>query len=73
MEMFADNTAEDDIAMLENFLSQIRDNVNIDILPISAYDKTTKTDYGIGDIIRYLQRKYPTAIYGKELDNQETF
>lgn len=61
--MFNDNTANDDIAMLENLLTQIRDNVDVDKLPVTAFDKSTKTDYGIDDVIQYLDKKYHDIIF----------
>lgn len=63
MEMFNYNTAIDDIAMLENLLTQIRDNVDLNKLPVTAFDKSTKTDYGIDDVIQYLDKKYHNIIF----------
>ena len=56
---FAENTPTDDIAILANLLTQIRDNAPEKCLDsVTAYDEKTRTDYGIDDIILYLRGKY---------------
>ena len=61
-EMFKDYSIKDDIAMLENLLTQIVDLVGE--TDATAYDESTETDWGTGDVLVYLQTKYRKFIYG---------
>lgn len=54
--MFSGNNAEDDIAMLVNMLSQIKDGIPAD--EVSVYDEAARIDWGIDDILHYVREKY---------------
>lgn len=56
-EMFLNNTPRDDVAMLVNLLSQIRD-LGGEFPEATVYDPLAKCDYGISDVLGYVRRKY---------------
>ncbi len=61
-EMFIGYDVIDDICMLENLLTLI---INSGIEDASAYDPTTKTDWGAEDVLEYLDKKYKKYICGE--------
>ena len=61
-EMFTGYSVEDDICMLENLISQMVDLGGE--TDATAFDESTRMDWGANDVLVYLQTKYRKQIYG---------
>ena len=61
-EMFIGYDVIDDICMLENLLSIILDS---GLEFGSTYDSTMKTDWGVEEVLVYLQTKYKKYVCGE--------
>lgn len=58
MTMFEGNTVNDDVLMLVNLVSQLRDVMKEGCDEPTAYDEANKTDWSIADAVAYAEAKY---------------
>lgn len=54
--MFSGNNVEDDVAVLANMLSQIKDGIPAN--EASVYDEPARIDWGVDEILLYIREKY---------------
>lgn len=55
LKMFESNTQVDDIAILMNLISQLRDGVGEES---GVMDESSKIEYGVGAVVEYIRKKY---------------